>query len=208
MLAIAIVLLPDSKVMNLCLKLNQEAWKEGRASLRLGKEIVPHIGLVVGCVKENHLGEIKKKLKNLKSKPVKTALVEMTHFNDQKPGSPDNKACLKVKKTQGLAALQKAVAKATVSFFSYNATSEMFFKERGKEISFSTIRDVNQYMEKRGGENYNPHISLKCWGFPNKKLNLPSTRPPTTGDRFAQHRWHARSLRSLGAAAIDEKSTA
>ncbi len=174
-LALAVVLLPPSKITNLCIKLNQEAWKEGRASLRLGKEVIPHICLAVGCMEEKSLAEIKKNLKSLNVKPIKTAIIEKTHFNNQERGSPDNKACLKIKKTQELGALQKAVSKAVASFFFNRASSGMFFKEGEETISQSTINNVDHYMEKRGGKNYSPHISLKCWGFQNKKINLPFT---------------------------------
>ncbi|HLD05282.1 MAG TPA: hypothetical protein VJG90_06200 [Candidatus Nanoarchaeia archaeon] len=174
-LAIAVVLLPPPKIMNLCIKLNQEAKKEGRMSLPLGKKVVPHICLAVGCIEEKSLAEIKKRLKSLHIKPIKTVIVEKTHFNSQEQGSPDNKGCLKVKKTQEFGVLQKRVSKAVASLFFYNATSEMFFKEKGKKVSQKTIQNVNQYMKMRCGKNYNPHISLKGWGFPNKKLHLQFT---------------------------------
>lgn len=161
--AIAIVLLPPSNVMNLCVRLNREAWKKGKASLRFGKNMVPHICLAVGCIEDQDLSKLKTALNKIKIRPIKTHTKQISYFDKNQPGSEDNKAYLGVEKTKSLANLQKAVAKIAKPYLFYQAKKEMFFKSH--EIKESTIKTVNHYMTKNIGNHYNPHISLKCWNI-------------------------------------------
>ena len=58
-IAIGVAIIPPDEILNLCIQINQEAFKNNKGRFRISKtDFIPHISLALGCIDEKNIDEI------------------------------------------------------------------------------------------------------------------------------------------------------
>jgi hypothetical protein len=160
-IAVDVALLPTEEMMDICIGLNNKEGSEYFSFLNK-KDNLPHITLAMGVADEKDLLVIKSRLAEI-SKKYSSLNLEISEIYFQT--NPDNKTSygFNVKLTEELRNLQKEIMRELFSFFSYEVSLDMFYRDANETISEVSKTWVQNYYKKYyDPEKYHPHISLKC----------------------------------------------
>ena len=149
--AIDIVLLPPENIMDLSIKLNNQAFLDNKAVVKLDKkDFLPHISLLMGVIEEEKLSELIEKLKEiLKNFDKVTIEIEKTGDN-----------WISLTNTETLQKLHENTVQECDNFLTHDAKNENFLIERNEIITNDCYPWVNNFPTNHSFEKYQPHITI------------------------------------------------
>ena len=129
MIAVDVVLLPPSDVMDKAVEVNSKHVKDtGNGEIVLDKEkCLPHITLAMGCVSEEHIERIDQILKSIAHDLCPPRLKTIT--------LKDGKASIRVEKARDIELLHELVMIRMSPFFSHEVSKDMVYNPENEEIN-------------------------------------------------------------------------
>jgi 2'-5' RNA ligase len=161
-IAIGVVLIPSDEIVELCIKINKRAFDVGKGRYKLGKkDFIPHITLVLGCIKQDNLENVKSIVKQILrsqiSLKLKTSGIELYKRED------GNRSFLQVGISERLRHLHETVLEKISNFLTSCDSANVLFEGDKTGISDSSMKILNNFKKEYSRENYNPHITLHCY---------------------------------------------
>ena len=158
-IAIGIVLLPTEEIMDLCIAINKEAFKHRKGRFLMSKkDFVPHISLTLGCIDEEKLPEIIKKIElisqNQKPLELKLEGICLYQRDDGKRGT------MKINISKELKNLHKNILDAVSDKLMRCDSADVLIEGNITGISATSKNILNNYKESHAYDKYNPHITL------------------------------------------------
>ncbi len=157
-IAIDIALIPPSDVIELFIRINQEAGEKVWGPL--GKDdYIPHISLAMGCIKEDDLTAVKEIVEKVAASfsPIDIVLDKL--YFAQKPGDDRNYA-IGAKRSSLLQELHENIMNKLRDYLTYDCTKEMIFRESGQEVTEPNY--INKFLLEHSFENYEAHITTRA----------------------------------------------
>jgi 2'-5' RNA ligase len=158
--AIDVLLHPDATMLAAAAKANAELRGDYPAGFALDELHTPHISTVQRYVRQTDLERVYAALENVfaKNNPTKLELEAIGYFSF--PMGAEGLAGIVVKPTAELRELQRQIV-AAVEPFAVKGTAAAFVPSSdGAPIAPSMVVYVNEYVEKRTGKNFNPHVTV------------------------------------------------
>jgi len=163
MIACDVVLLPSEEAAGRAIEMNREIAAAGDDSILLDPEkCLPHITLVMGCLKEEDLGQAGEILRDIASNFPALEL-ETVHAK----GGP---ASIRLEKTRDIELLHEIAAIRFSRLFTCNATRDMIFDNGGNDFHDLTLDFIHKFPTRGSFENYTPHITI---GYRSTCLEIP-----------------------------------
>ena len=158
MLAVDVVLLPEGRVADKAIELNQRLVGRFGAEIVLGRKVcLPHITLAMGCIEEEDVGAAAEALDELAQK-VEMGVLEIMGVAVNVNSRGEKVSSLEVVKSEGLMRLHREVMERMARFFRGPARAE--YIAGGGEIAETTLEWINNYREKSSFERFWPHVTL------------------------------------------------
>lgn len=158
--AIDVLLHPDQTMLAVAAKANKELRANYPDGFKLDAQHTPHISMVQRYVRRADLKRVYAALEQVfkKNEPAKLSLEATGYFSF--PMGAEGLAGIVVKPTDELRELQRQIV-AAVEPFAVEGTAAGFVPSPdGAEIVPSMVVYVNEYVEKRTGKNFNPHVTV------------------------------------------------
>jgi hypothetical protein len=157
-LAINVVMLPPDPVMDLALEWNKILCKARPANIVLGKsEYVPHISMVMGCIREEQLDQANELLQSLATQHSALAL-QVPNIRTVSSASGNSVITLNINLTLELAALHESIVDAFRPLLSQDADEAAI--NDIPPISSDAILWINHYIPDQCFDHFWPHITL------------------------------------------------
>lgn len=162
-IAIDVVLLPPEEIMDKAIEINNQ-FKDDL--IKLNKEnCLPHISLCIGVVEEEDLVKIKEIIDGIVTNFSKLSLT-INRINSEYTG-------FDIKKEEELQRLHETIMKRLNNYLSYDATIEMCYSP--PSVVEKTLFWINNYKEKFGFDNFQPHITLGTSKIEDKEVEIKFT---------------------------------
>lgn len=162
-IAIDVVLLPPSKIMDMAIKINKRLVND---SIKLNKKTcLPHISLCMGVVKEENLPKVKKIINEIGARSSKLSLT-INKTNDEQ-------ITFDIKRTKDLQKLHETIMTRLDPYLYHNATTYMYFSP--PRVVKKTLYWTKNYKRKSSFKKFSPHITLGISKMKGKKLNIKFT---------------------------------
>jgi len=161
-IAVGLVLIPPENILDLCIKVNERAFENGRGRFRLGRvDYIPHTTLAINCVHRASLdGVISDVSQIIKSQRAVYLEAREIEFYAREDGK---RSFLKLDIPDELRILHEIYLEA-LSSYSVNCDSADCLLEGDKTgMTDSTRKTVNGFATLYAREKYNPHITLGCY---------------------------------------------
>lgn len=157
--AIIVAIIPPREVIDLAIKINDEAKDNGFHADNLGTEdFFPHITLFMGVVKKDNLVNIVGVLEKLLLKKHSFKL-EITGIKDSNH-RPDENSYMEISNSKDLQKIHNDVCENLSKFLEPLASKESLFGDN--ELSDNTKNWLENYVLISAYEKYKPHITLRC----------------------------------------------
>ena len=157
-IAVDIVLLPETEIINKAIELNRELLKQYPNEIVLNrKNCLPHISLAMGCINEEQIPSIENILVEIAANNPVSSL-DFIGFHTDTNSSGQKITVVQVKKTKAIQSLHEEVMTKMKEFFSFKITPEMLISD--ENISNSTLLWIESYPEKSSYRRFSPHITL------------------------------------------------
>ena len=171
-IAVDIVLLPDEAMMNYAIAANAEiAAKFGSEIVLNKRDCLPHISLVMGCVKGGDIARIGELLQPMVSSAPRW--LKLVGIQKSTGFSGEIVSALQVERSDGLQKLHEKICDSVKPWFTYDVTGEMIAggralstssplrsKSYAGQASPSTLQWIKEYPVKSSGFNFSPHITI------------------------------------------------
>ena len=170
--AIDIVLLPPDDIIDMVVEINNEAYSQGKATIKLGKnDRIPHLSLLMGVMDENDLEAISAKMTEIakKFKPIKLT------FNRFRM------TCFWTKNEGVVRELHELLVKEIDPLLGHDAKKEMYDETPEAELEDNFYHWVNEFVNLYSFNQFGPHITVHA---PDAMLK-PYIPFSCTFDRFA-----------------------
>ncbi|HBU07244.1 MAG TPA: hypothetical protein DEB09_04130 [Candidatus Magasanikbacteria bacterium] len=148
-IAIDIVLLPPDDIMDICIDINPKLNHLDR---------LPHISILMGVLDDTNIEDVEQTISKIDFKKLELEISKLVFF--QRPDNTTN-CYFKIKRDEEIEILHEKLIKAVSPILSYNASMDMFYKDKDEILNPLSTFWVNKYLDKFSLENFNPHITLK-----------------------------------------------
>lgn len=157
-LAIDVVLLPPDPIMNLVLEWNGELDRILPENITLGKfKCLPHISLVMGCIRADRLDQAVSVLKTVGTQHKKLQ-IRLPDIRTVKSDSGNRVITLDITLTPELTVLHHDIVRSFLPLLTEIADESAI--DDVPPISPDAIKWINQYIPDQCFENFWPHITL------------------------------------------------
>lgn len=158
-IAIDVVLVPDKKMSDQAIDLNNQLTGNNHRKIELGEKCLPHISLCMGLVDEQNLNKVSKILADIgrQSNPLNLTASKVKVLS---PVDNENFSMLDVSNTDEIKSLQQKIMSRLWPYLSYNGINAEAF------VNPEEVEDISSYWVRGYAEKYNnpdtfhPHISI------------------------------------------------
>lgn len=156
-IAVDVVLLPDTAVTELAVRLNRALIREYESPIVLDAEAcLPHVSLAMGSTDRNAVEAVAERLRMLAQRsPV--SILDITGIAVTTNSRGEKVSSFAIKKTSALQALHEAVMRDVGPLLGHDVDATMVYDGIAGETTLEWIRD---YPEKAAYDRFFPHITL------------------------------------------------
>ncbi len=156
--AIDVVLLPSDEMTDLVIKANHSLVENFGSEIVLNKQnYLPHISLVMGCVKQDDIAAIREILARAADRLQSSRLIAVgVQISENIRG--EIVSSLRLNNTVELQRLHEELTEELSEFLSYDVTAEMVFDF--PQVSETTLSWIRNYRTQSSYANFFPHITL------------------------------------------------
>ncbi len=158
-IAVDVVLLPSTEMMERAIAVNKELLKRGEAKIVLDKErCLPHISLCMGCIDEEKLPVIEAILDGIAAE-FSAFRLEATAFGTEVIPTGKTVSFFTIGHQDGVQKLHETVMGRLWPYLSYDVTVPMLFNP--PEVEEVTLYWIRGYAKKYGDPSmFRPHITV------------------------------------------------
>ncbi|MBW3019766.1 2'-5' RNA ligase family protein [Candidatus Woesearchaeota archaeon] len=161
-IAIDVVLLPPEEIMDLCIEVNEKAFKKGKGRHKLNKvNCVPHISLTMGCVYDDKLPCMIRDLGKI-SAATEPLTLKITGVEMYGPEG-ERRGFLKINVPKKLRELHNEIHYRIARHVVNCDGPYVLVDGESTGISDSSKEMLNKHSKTQFGDDYNPHLTLCCY---------------------------------------------
>ena len=155
--AIDIVLLPSEEMTDLVIKANRNLVENFGSEIVLNKQnTLPHISLVMGCIKQDDIAEIGQILARA-AEGLETNRFEAVGVQISENIKGEQVSSLRLDNTAEVQRFHEELTEELSGFLSYDVTAEMVFDF--PQVSETTLSWITNYRSQSSYSNFFPHIT-------------------------------------------------
>lgn len=170
-IAIDVIILPPEKIMDKAIAISRKLFEEtDNNTIVLDKEkCLPHVTLVMACVDENDLPEIKKIVEEV---ALQTKPLNLKFTKTETGPTPDGGRVsgLKIERTHEILELHEELVRKTNPYRKKEASLEALYPY--PKPAEATLTWINAYEKHSSFEKYNPHLTIGFGVL--KNIELPT----------------------------------
>lgn len=156
--AIDVVLLPSDEMTDLVIDANRRLVEDFGSEIILNKQnCLPHISLVMGCIKRDDIAAVRKILARA-AQGIESNRFEAVGVQISENIKGEIVSSLRLDNTAELQTLHEELAEELSEFLSYDVTAEMVFDF--PQVGETTLSWIREYRVKSSYANFFPHITV------------------------------------------------